>query len=170
LKNKTGKERDELLNTYPYYRFFTKKKEGEEGLKNSLNLREDRRFNGNIKFAELFPVKTKNRKDLEKLIGMDDKNFSDYRFEKNLREIIEDIEPALIIANSVIVSDLFSCDNKHVNETVLKYKFQSGAKVPLILSGKLTGKNGSDKYNKNRIIKQMANEIKECFNEDGLYE
>jgi len=73
-KNNTGKERDDMLNTYTYYTFFTGNKGAKGGLKNSLNLRDltkDGLTNGNVKFAELYPIKTKSVDlDLFNILGV----------------------------------------------------------------------------------------------------
>jgi hypothetical protein len=180
-KNNTGKERDHMLDTYTYYTIFTKNKGAKGGLKNSLNLRnltKDGLSNGNVKFAELYPIKTKSVNDIKNLKVPHGEDFDDWCFENNLRIIIEEIKPTLIIANSMTVSKVFvsktlgkrTSKDEYAEETTIKYELKNGIQVPVILSGKLTGRNGSDIYNRHRIIEQMSHEIAECLNGNSLNE
>jgi hypothetical protein len=60
--------------------------------------------------------------------------------------------------------------DEYAEETTIKYKLKNGIQVPVILSCKLTGRNGNDRYNRHRIIEQMSHEIAECLNGNSLNE
>ena len=149
----TGETRDKVLGCYRYFTFFTKK----EILSS--------KFDCNIKFMELIPIKTKKGNELKKHFS---NNYDDIKKKcyGNLREMLKLLDPELIIVNSVEVSDLFKQQkskerdgNQKEKETNLKINI-SDNKVPVILSGQITGMNGLDRYNKIRFWKEIEGVVR----------
>ena len=154
----TGDSRDNVLGCYRYFKFFT-----EDGiLIRELLLK---KFDHNIKFMELIPIKTNNGDELKKHFS---NNFDNTK--KNcycyLREMLELLDPKLIIVNSVEVSGLFEQESKEGDENQEKDVTNiiidiNNNKVPVILSGQITGRNGLDRYNKIRFWKEIEEVLEE---------
>ncbi len=155
-RNYTNETRDKLLDCYQYYTFFTQDDYG-------LDLKKC--FDGNVKFVELIPIRTKGTKDLNKVLdelkkkGEDKYNLSK---EKNvfqyflLNVLLKEINPDLIICNSSESSKIFDKENNKNNICYWN-------NIPVILSGQITGNKKPDNYNMIRIIKQIKEEFKEIY-------
>ena len=142
--NFTGNSRDNVLGCYRYFKFFT-----EDGILKRKSLSD--KFDHNIKFMELIPIKTNNGKGLENVLKKS--NDIEIKCYCYLREMLELLDPELIIVNSVEVSDLFKqqgskegIENQEKDVTNIIIDINNN-KVPVILSGQVTGRNHLDRYN-----------------------
>lgn len=148
-RNFTGVTRDNLLNCYQYYTFFTKE----------MDLGE------NAKFMELIPIRSKGAKELKdilKLLKVKDEKYN-LEIEGNvfvqfLLDLLNEIKPELIICNSVKSSEIFEkMGEQIINEIDTNVRYWNN--IPVILSGQITGNRRPDNYNLRRIIKQMREEM-----------
>jgi hypothetical protein len=135
-------------------------------------------FDGNVKFVELIPIKTKGTKDLNKVLdelkkkGGDKYNLDELDLEKIdlevknkflgfLLKLLIEIKPELIICNCVKCSEIFDKkENNMSNETNVRY--WNG--IPVILSGQITGNRKPDKYTLRLIKNQVSDVIKKIKN------
>ena len=135
---------DELLDEHPYFKLFTQ----DFGLKKHLN--------ENIKFTDLVPIRTPQKKEIVEKFRGEFKGFQEECFD-HLKVLIKEIEPELILCNDADVSKLFL--NKTSNQSkggkyITSCKFGN---IPVILSGQQRTDNFSRGRLRREIMKTLEN-------------
>ena len=155
--NFTGSARNNLLEDDRYYKFFTK---DETPISNC--------FKTDIKFMELIPIKSSSKKKAKSLLEELESTEEEIEADcfKQLMDFLSFLKPKLILCNDKTVSNLFEieskCKSEPQNDNCSKVRVNiEGKKVPVILSGQITGRNPLDEYNKIRFWKEIEGVLRE---------
>lgn len=144
-------ETQEADSSYSYFRSF------EEYILNGIE-------NIEIKFFDLVPVRT-GRKIYLGYGFFKDELAS--KIQTYLESAIELYDPDLILANSVDVSEFMIknlCHGKEDGRDTVAYCHINKRKIPVVLSGQISGVRRIDNYNRIRLLREINEELNKSRN------